>query len=122
LKISGEVYVYKWVLYERVKVLERRKVITFSDNFFSSLTEFGLDFNKAKQNILDHIEEKKKDLSLGQRRIFYTLYIKNDKKYMLFGYVTKKEKSILIEASSIWDKGFNPEDIIVIETDIRIIK
>jgi hypothetical protein len=41
---------------------------------------------------------------------------------MLFGYVTKEEKSILIEASSIWDKGFNHEDIKVIETDIRIIK
>ncbi|UZQ85922.1 hypothetical protein ODU73_000300 [Thermoclostridium stercorarium] len=105
-----------------MNALERRKVITFSDNFFRNLKEFGLDFNKTKQNILDHIEEKEKDLSLGQRRIFYTPHIKNDKKYMLFGYVTKKEKSILIEANSIWDRGFNPEDIIVIETDIRIIK
>lgn len=41
---------------------------------------------------------------------------------MLVGYVTKKEKSILIEATSIWDRGFNPEDIIVKETNIRIIK
>lgn len=120
--MSFKVRRYKLVLYERVNALKRKKVITFSDNFFRNLEEFGLDFNKTKQNILDYIEEKEKDLSLSQRRIFYTPYIKNDKKYMLFGYVTKEEKSILIEASSIWDKGFNPEDIIVIETDIRIIK
>jgi len=102
--------------------MERKKVINFSNRFLNNLEEFGLDFNKAKQNILSHIEEKKKDLSLDKRMVFYTPYIKDGKKYMLAGFVTKKEKSILIEANSIWNKGFNPEDIIVTETNIRIIK
>ena len=46
--------------------MERKKVITFSDRFFSNLREFGLDFNKTKQNIFSHIEEKEKDLSLDK--------------------------------------------------------
>ncbi|HOK75672.1 MAG TPA: hypothetical protein PLS74_11195 [Bacteroidales bacterium] len=41
---------------------------------------------------------------------------------MLAGFVTKKEKSVLIEANSIWDKGINPEDFIIMETGIRVIK
>ena len=100
----------------------KKKVITFSDRFFSNLREFGLDFNKTKQKIFSRIEEKEKDLSLDKRMLFYTPYINEGKKYMLVGYATKKEKSILIEATSIWDRGFNPEDIIVKETNIRIIK
>ncbi|AGC68785.1 hypothetical protein Cst_c18070 [Thermoclostridium stercorarium subsp. stercorarium DSM 8532] len=103
--------------------MERKKVISFSDSFFKNLEEFGLDFDEIKQKILFHVDEKEKDFSLDKRMLFYTPYIKDGKKYMLAGYVTKKEKSILIEASSIWDKGFNPEDIIVIkETNIRVIK
>ena len=38
--------------------MERKKVINFSNRFCSNLEQFGLDFNKAKQNILSHIEEK----------------------------------------------------------------
>ncbi len=102
--------------------MERKKVITFSDKFFRSLKEFDLDFNKTKQKILSHIGEKEKDLGLDQTRVFYTPYVKDGKKYMLAGFVTKKEKSVLIEANSIWDKGINPEDFIIMETGIRVIK
>ncbi|HHV97267.1 MAG TPA: hypothetical protein GXX37_12500 [Clostridiaceae bacterium] len=102
--------------------MERKKVITFSDRFLNNLEEFGLDFNKTKQAILSHIEEMNKDLDFDKRMFFYTPYVKDGKKYILAGYVTKKEKSIIIEASSIWDKGINPEEIVVIETNIRIIK
>ena len=30
--------------------MERKKVINFSNRFFSNLEQLGLDFNKAKQN------------------------------------------------------------------------
>lgn len=85
--------------------MERQFLLTCSKGFEQALREFELDREEVIQNIFEEIKQKEDDLSLDRRRLFHRKYNKNGKEYILAGFVTKKEKAFLVEATDIWDKN-----------------
>lgn len=101
--------------------MERQLLLTCSNKFNEALAEFGLDREKVNQNIFETIKQKEEDLEPNLRRFFHSRYKEDGKEYILAGFVTKKEKAFLIEATSIWDKD-PAKDIEIKEHGIRIEK
>jgi hypothetical protein len=99
--------------------MERQFLLTCSDKFNENLMEFGLDKEKVTKNIFESIKQKEEDLEANLRRFFHSRYEEDGKGYILAGFVTKKEKAFLIEATSIWDKD-PAQNIEVKEHGIRI--
>lgn len=100
--------------------MERQFLFTSLDKFNESLEKFQLNREKVIQNIYQHIKKKQDDLTINKRRVYYSPYFENDKKYILAGFVTVKEKVFLIEATSIWDK--EPNDIEIEVHNIGIVR
>lgn len=101
--------------------MERQLLLTCSDKFNENLREFGLDREKVTQNIFEAIKQKQDDWEPNLRRFFHSRYAEDGKGYILAGFVTKKEKAFLIEATSIWDKDPS-KDIEIKEHGIKIEK
>lgn len=103
-----------------MKRMRRQYLITFADRFNQNLGEFQLNYEKVKNNILQHIKQKEEDLSIDKRRGFQSTYYENNQKYILAGFVTKKKKATLVQATSIWDRDLG--ELEVKPTNIKIIK
>lgn len=95
--------------------------ISCSKRYHSQLVQYGLDYKKAKEKIIQHIKEIEDKLD-DKLRGFHTTYTKNNQKYTLAGLATREGDCVKIEATSIWDKEFTLEGVEIRETNIRIIK